>query len=570
MPLIVRRLGFGLSSLVGCLVLTFALYHSVLTSWWCCDDPQILKHALSYSPWEYFSEPKAWRALVPYSLTPWLSLTYDLDHTLFGLNSVGYYAHNLLTISLCAWLICLIARRWVSNWYAFGGGLLFLLGAPVVVASHQLMVRHYLEGLLFFLLACWLLLRAFQEENSPSGWWAGIAFAVAVSAKEIYLPLGLVLFVLPINSLRQRLRVGWPLLLVMLLYVPWRWYMLGDPVGGYTPAAALGWSDLISALTQFGAIPGLLLSQPWPPLAGLLLCAVLLTQRIRCAWLPLVFLTLLVLLLAPLIPLARQPGIGAGSERYFIALWAALALGATLLAGATAAGRGLHMHFFSCLVLVLLGGFAWQQSDQVRAALLPSLQEQSMQGKALISAGERDIIYLTPGVASWYVSGIIDLQQELGRSLPSPRAVSDEIDLVSQPLVGQRILRYDQANGRMADITQQIPRLVSDWQQRIQPRPLSIMMEFDSIAKNLRWQLGPYQHGSYTLLSGMGSHRLPTQGTLRMEKLPEQTFRFRYDDPEGWSAYTPALRFVTSPQRTHRLTMQGPGIASDEIHGGAR
>ena len=565
-----RHSGYALFWLISYLLLTSVLYGSALVAWWCCDDPQILKHALRYSPWEYFAVPEAWRALVPYSLTPWLSLTYDLDHAFFGLKPVGYYAHNLLIITLCAWLICLLARQWVCGWYAFGGGVLFLLGAPTMVAAHQLMVRHYMEGLLFYLLALLLLVRTFHGHGKRFGWLAGIAFAVAATAKEIYLPLGLIPFLLPLGDFRHRLKTGWPLLLVMLLYVPWRWYMLGDPVGGYTPVATLGRDDLLSALGQFGNIPAHLLAWPWLPLAGMALCIGLVIRRTRQWWLPSLLVCLALALLAPLIPLARQPGIGAGSERYFIALWAVLALGSALFAGSVSTGRGIRPHLFSGVLLVVLGCLTWQQTEQVRAALLPLLQEQSVQGKALIAAGEGDSIYLTPAVAPWYISGIIDLQQEFGRSLHSPHIASDEIELYLRPLLDRRVFRYDPATQAMVDRSSSVPQILAAWHVKIQPRHLSITMEFDPAAKVLHWQLGPYTQGQYSLLSRFGRQPLPPQGSLRMEKLTESAFRFRYDAPDGWIAYTPLLGFVITPQGISRLTMQGPGLVPDELGGEER
>ena len=82
---------------------TLALYGGSLRLWWCFDDPAILLHAWRYAPQEYFLVPKAWQALIPYSLQPWLSLSYDLDLSLFGFRPAGFYAHHLLALALCAW-----------------------------------------------------------------------------------------------------------------------------------------------------------------------------------------------------------------------------------------------------------------------------------------------------------------------------------------------------------------------------------------------------------------------------------------------------------------------------------
>lgn len=543
----------------ACLSLTLLLYGTALSGWWCCDDPQILKHALNYAPWEYFGVPEAWRKLIPYSLTPWLSFANDLDNSLFGTHPAGYYAHNLLMITLCAQMTYLVARQWTGRWYAFGGAVLLLVGSPVMTASYQLMVRHYIEGLFFYLVALWLFIRGLRGENRRLPvWLAGIPFAIAVTAKEIYLPLGIVPFLLPLGSFRQRLRTAWPLLLVMILYIPWRRYMLGDIVGGYTPAGELGRSDLLAALAQFAKAPELLLSWPWLGAGGLLALAGLLVHMMRNRWSLLPLILLPVLLLAPLVPLARQPGIGSGSDRYFIAVWAALALGSAVVSGLVATGRGIGIRLFSSTVMLTLIVSAWCHARQIQAAMIPSLKEQAAQGKALVTAAERDTIYLTPAVAPWYISGIIDLQRELGRNIQTPPCTaSDEIDLSEGFSAGRRIVRYDQATQKMVDITGQIPHLLEEWRKKVRLAPLTVTMEFDADKKIMQWQLGPNEKGTYTMLPDYGRQPLPAKGILRMENPPlGVSCRFRYDSPDGWVAYTPQLRFVAERAGRYRLHWQ--------------
>jgi hypothetical protein len=543
-----------------CLLVTLGLYGSVLQSWWCCDDPQILKHALRYSPWEYFAVPEAWRALIPYSLTPWLSLTYDLDNTLFGLKPGGYYSHNLLVIALCAWLICQIARQWVDKIYAFGAAVLFLVGSPVMVASQQLMVRHYLEGLLFYLIALWLVIWKLREGREQPIWLSVIAFAVAATAKEIYLPLGFIPFLLPIGGFRQRLKIAWPFLMVMLLYVPWRLYMLGELLGGYTPAAELGRSDLMAALGQFVNIPGLLLTLPWLSLSGVVLIVVLLFRRKVDFRGVLLAVVMPLLLLAPLIPLARQPGIGAGSDRYFIALWAAVALGFSIILGLAAAGRVAWVRLSVLAALVVLIASAWVHARQVHDTLLPSLQEQYVQGQALFMADSRDIFYLTSGLAPWYVSGLMDLRREFGRSGPPPVVVADELELSKMVLMNHRVFRYESTTRTMVESTSKVQLILTEWRKKVRPAALSVTMAFDTATKTMRWQLGPYQTGSYTLLPVGGRYQLPPKGALRMEKPPAGFYRFRYDAPEGWLIYSPPLQFVVDGCGTYRLSWQGAGL----------
>lgn len=543
------------------LLVVLGLYGGALRSWWCCDDPQILKHALQYSPLEYFAVPAAWRALVPYSLTPWLSLTYDVDYLLFGLNPAGYFAHNLLVIVLCACLIHQIARQWVGNWHAAGGALLFLAGSPVMDASQQLMVRHYLEGLFFYLVAFWLVMQKLRDdtEHRPA-WLAGLAFGIAATAKELYLPLGFVPFLLPAGNFRQRLQVAWPLLVVMLLYVPWRWYMLGDVVGGYTPAGELDRGDLLAAFSQFTTIPGLLLAAPWFGLSAVGLAMLFLLLRDRKNRWVLLLVALPVLLLAPLVPLARMPGIGVGSDRYFIALWAAVSIGAAVILGRTAVRSAAGIRLVTLTVLLLLVFSAWMNTRQAFARLLPTLHEQQVQGKALATAGSSEIIYLTPEVAAWYVTGIMDLRKAFGQTGLPPQLAADEVDLDRLSLPDRHILRYDRASGAMADITPLVSDRLTDWRRKVRSAPLTVTMVFDTGTKTLHWQLGPYKTGSYTLLPENGRQPVPARGALRMEKPPDNSFRFRYDAPEGWIAYTPPLHFVRGADKTYRISWQGTGV----------
>ncbi len=335
---------------------TLLLYSNALGNWWGYDDTQILKHALRYSPLEYFFVPDAWRALIAYSLTPWLSLSYDVDNALYGLSPRGFYAHNLLTIALCAWMLYLIAREWVGAWFAAGGAALFLVGSPVAVASQQLMVRHYADGLLFYLFALWLVLCGLRLRQPRYGVLAGVAFLIAATAKEVYLPLGFVPFMLPLGHWRQRLVVAWPLLLVMLLYVPWRWYMLGDVVGGYTPIGTLTDLPMSALLQQFSLIPGLFLDRlgVWILVLGTGLAAAMLWSTRENRW-GLLRLGCIVplLLLAPLVPLAMASSLA--SERFFVAVWAVLALGVALAFGSVshnAAVRWVLSALFAALVFV--------------------------------------------------------------------------------------------------------------------------------------------------------------------------------------------------------------------------
>jgi hypothetical protein len=53
------------------------------------------------------------------------------------------------------------------------------VGSPIAVVSQQLMVRHYTEGLLFYLLTLWLVMRGLRSGQIRYGSFAGMTYAIA-------------------------------------------------------------------------------------------------------------------------------------------------------------------------------------------------------------------------------------------------------------------------------------------------------------------------------------------------------------------------------------------------------
>jgi hypothetical protein len=407
-----RQWQVAIAVLAGCIALVFWRYGMALDNWWCCDDPQILLHALKHQPLAYFLVPEAWQALVPYSFTPWLTLAYDLDYGLFGLQPRYYYLHNLLILALCAWLLYLFAQPWTGKAYAAGVSVMFLAGVPIALASQQLMVRHYLEGLFYYLLMLLLARQAVQRQAHLYGLAAALAYLVAASAKEIWLPLGLLVFLMPVGTLRQRLRYNTATLLVIPAYALWRAYMLGQLLGGYTPGNALQDTSRIGKfLTAITEVPALLWQHPSAAKIAIIALglAALYKSTAACLksapWL----IMLACALFIPLYPLVITPGLGPGSERYYIALWAALALLTGVLSHRLAHGsHRLWQLLGLTLFLIPLHG-AWQASADMLERQKAEHALYRAQGQALAELGPETAIFDETGLPSWYNAGIIAL-----------------------------------------------------------------------------------------------------------------------------------------------------------------
>lgn len=552
---------------------TLFLHGSALGLWWCCDDTQILKHATNFTPLEYFTVPGAWQALNNASLTPWLSFVYDIDLALWGYEPKGFYAHNLFTILGCAWLIYLFVRQWVSPLWGLVAALLFLVGAPSTLAAQQLMTRHYTEGLFFYLLALWLFLRGFSSQRLLFSLLAGLAFAVAASAKEVYLPLGFLVLILPVGSWRQRLLGALPIWGVMLLYVPWRWYMLGDMVGGYTPARAFSSNDLVMALGGLSSVPRLLWAQP---AGALLACAGLLllfgwylrSQLFALAW-RLFFV--LVLLAFPLVPLVKSAGLA--EARFYIAAWAVFSVLISLLAGmlAESAGKAGNRWVLPATLglLALVGWPAWQASRSVLASNAVMHASYRAQGEVLVGSKDAPVLFASPEISPWFLSGLVDLRPTMvGEALP-PRIVYDESQLVDDAPGERRVLRYIPETRMVSDIGPHLQDVLQPWRARLRSAELSVRFEFDPQLQALAWQGSGVGVGKMMTAIVPGSaYPVPLQGSFRVSVNPFAAMgciRFRFEMEDGGISYSPALQLPERPagDGVYRLLWAGPSDMFD-------
>ncbi|MEM4724619.1 MAG: hypothetical protein QXP01_06370 [Candidatus Hadarchaeum sp.] len=526
------------------------LYGHTLDYGWWFDDSQILKHATQYSPWEYFFVPKAWQDLIPYHLTPWLSLAYDLDLALFGFRPAGFYAHNLAMLWLAGVLMYVLARQWVSGWFALTGATLFLVSAPAAIAAHALMTRHYVEGLVAYLAALLLFLHALKLTGNKHYWAiaSGIVFAVAASAKEVFLPLGFLPLFLPIGHWRDRFRLALPWVVVMALYVPWRIWMLENAVGGYQPVGVLiKQVDIRILLDQFSKIPVLLLGSyaavGWTALLSAFSVYLLLRRNgleAYALWIVLIPLILVFLLAIPLLPLALTAELsGDGGEYRFIVLWAAFAL--LLVIGI---GRALSNFLISGLLLTPVLITTAMTGMRAVDALQPKKLEYSALSNAIVELGQDDVIVIDSGISGHFPLGILDLRLRLGGKGMPPKLAADESQLAKALADGaQRVWRYQAEAGTMVDITNTVKDILANWRGRIRSVELAVEIRFDAKAGEIHWSLGPYSEGQYFYLADQVRIGIPRQGAIRRKKFSfdKECFLIRYDAPAGWIAYTPRL-----------------------------
>jgi hypothetical protein len=431
--------------------------------------------------------------------------------------------------------------------------LLGLAGAPTAAVTELLMTRHYLEGLLFTLLSLLAFLRAWR--GAPLGWaWLGAAaYALACTAKEVYVPLPLVLACLPrpggepskgAHGLGRRAGLLLPYLLVAAGYVPWRRWMLGDTVGGYGAAQPLlsveaGWA-MARALAQF---PADLLGPAWVIALPAGMVAGILALVRRPAWWPFTVVTAACVLL-PLWPLALGPGFH-GPDRYLYLLWWVTA------AGLVAAGRTMWSWSWSwsrpgsplpardAVGVVAAGLLLLAVGLQSVAASRP--RQEAMRafdavGRHLVAHDQRHaFVPPEPVLAShWYVSSLCEIRRRAGAGCPQALIPGWPLDDRVE-----RLAVYDAASGTMTDAS---ARLAEERQRAAsvdRTQPLSVELTLDGGLA--RWRLGPHRDGQYFLVSPLlGRYPLPPQGELRTT-LVEVPFQVQFDARAGWRTASPVL-----------------------------
>lgn len=326
--------------------LTLLIHGGSMGASWRWDDGAHLKFAITHSPSQYFFIPEIARINSYANLTPWNALFYDINLSLFGMDTRWHYAHLLLIVALGVILFYAVLRQWLPLLPAFMGAFTLLLGKPTYHIAAGLMHGHYATGFVLSMLAILGWIHYLREGKK---YWILVSIAsyiLATTCKEVYVPLVILLPFLPAGSIKQRTQAAIPFVLVGIVYAGWRYLMLGALVGGYTH----GHFDAIQALHQFSRIPMLLIGYKAP---GILFASIFAAFSITSIfqrnlnW-PLI-LIIFVISTAPLFPLTAFPGIN-NADRYLFVPWLAIS---ALLASSINCKMRTAAKYFLCTAIAL-------------------------------------------------------------------------------------------------------------------------------------------------------------------------------------------------------------------------
>lgn len=521
------------------LLLTILLNAGVLSAGWRWDDPSILLHAHQFSIVQDVLDPAVWQQFSPANLTPLLILSMEIDLILAGLSPWFFYLHQLGLLAAAALMLFMLLRLWCDTRFALAGAVLFLCGLPVMTVAEQLMTRHYAEGLVLALLSIYGFVRHLRTDSVTVWLLAILSYALAVTAKEVYVPLPALLLCLPETGWHKRLRASAPFFGVLLVYALWRSWMLPSVTGGYVDSASYFSSAFIQqVMATFLSFPRLLSGAAWP-----LWVAVYLgllgyylwkkwTATSQQVW-PVFSLLVAALVLFPLAPLVQSPGI-VQADRYLFVVWAALSFSIAFFAGRLADSRSSPW---------LLAGLGVLGVISLMHAL-PARQAMASVGQAFDVQGEfvwqnNDSVAYQPSAevlpALWFVSGLTDLKARISEQ-SSPVVVVDDIYLTlaeNKPLfVYDARCQCMQDESASADVRRQ--QLLAS----LRPlAPLSVQFEYQQ--RTVNWQFGPYTDGSYQLVSDqIGVIPAPPEGQMRALLAEGAEFYVRYQSPEGWQSYS--------------------------------
>lgn len=522
--------------------LALVLNFGVLSGSWRWDDPQVLLHAHQFSWLQDLIRPDIWQQFSPANLTPLLILSFEVDLILFGLQPALFYAHQLLVLAAGAGMLALCLRLWCRPGAALAGGALFLTGLPVMLVSEQLMTRHYAEGLVLALLALYGFVRYLRTGQLWVLALATLAYLLACMAKEVYVPLPLLLLCVPDATARQRLFASLPFFGVLLVYALWRSYMLPSVGGGYADSSTyLDAAYLAQVLMTFASFPRLLAGSWWP--LAVMISAVLIVVYLRHSrQIPWRSVVVAALVLGPLAPLVSWPGIHQ-ADRYLFVVWATFSFAVAYMADRS-------QYKVALAAVPLLAAVSVLHALPVRSAVAAKAAEFEVQGGFVWSNDASSAFVPSPDVAAtlWFVNGLRDFKAGLGLG-SSPVAVVDNLYLARSE--ARQLWEWQGDCNCMTDISAQIAQRRALFVEGLRPeQELSVTYAYQN--GYFSWQFGPWQQGSWHLVSDViGVIPAPASGQLRAVLADDAPFYIRYTAPEGWFTYSDQLRVVTDgPQIT--------------------
>lgn len=523
--------------------LCFGLHHSVLSAGWRFDDGDHLNFAITYLPWQYFFIPEITRLQSGANLTPWNVFFYDINLWLFGLSPKGFYLHQLILLWFISIATYFLLKLWIAPFWALIGAVTFLIGAPTVHIANEIMTGHYSSGLLFAVIALYAYARAAQEQRQSFALIGALFYLLAVTCKEIYVPLIAILPFLPIGTFKDRLRFSLPLLIVALVYIPWRFHVLGRLFGGYN---LNGNYDPLLIIETFSNLPLFLFGNH---LAGKFALAIFILLIVYGLFLRQINIKLLFitagLLLFPLIPLVSFPGVTA-PDRYLFSIWWGLSVFLAYLFSFSDTTLSKHIAWIIAMILISIS-LNHSLGEQKNIFNIAKPTEKSYE---FILNSNANQFYIAPAFDFYFgavLSGAIAAQQKLLPSHPQRAQIVPDIEqLATIDLSKSSIWSYSASCQCVENVSSSISALIADYQNKLTQRALTVNLNLEGL--KAEWDFGPYHDGEYAIMiNNQGFFSLPRKGARSYSRKTLDGY-ILYKSPEGWITKSPHFHLNTSRQ----------------------
>ncbi|MDP2989463.1 MAG: hypothetical protein Q8O57_02730, partial [Kiritimatiellota bacterium] len=168
------------------------------------------------------------------------------------------------------------------------------------------------------------------------------------------------------------------------------------------------------------------------------------------------------------------------------------------------------------------------------------------------ASGNRIFLIRPPFHVARYVAAI---KRELGGAGSAPIVIDDQADLEIQTRLGlvagaartnASVWAYNESCRRMEEITAEFRQQQAESPARVLESALRLDLQF--VRHAVQWRLGPYEQGNYLMVrlaKGGVTDRIWFAPRGQRDATGGGVFDFflRYDSPEGWTTYSPVLRF---------------------------
>jgi hypothetical protein len=520
---------FAIAALV---LLVILLYRKVFALWLTYDDANLLRTTFDFSFLDIFTNAKVW----PQQLfTPMLLVAFHGMRRLFGFDPSRFYLLQLAIAAITIALVYAAVRQFLDWKRSLAAAALFAAGPPICSVVTQLSTIHYFIAIAFCAAAVIAYAAALRRPSIAMNVLSVLCYLLAMLAKEIAIPLPLLLIALPLRDVRTRIRFVIGHAVAVIIYFLWRYAVLGTFLGAYGwQIDAAEWPRLLLLLPlrimEGAAGAGLAIG-----LLVIVLMTLTIAFAIRSRGAAMMLIVAIIVAGAPLLPLAKEV-----NRRYVAVPW--LAWSIAFAASTTRRNNRLAAALLLAVPLLAIAANRdeWRKEFPLRRRMSDEARFYfyDMPADALLRGP------LTPPAAMSEVQWLKAVH--FGR--PAGGWFYDDIFLCSGGAASKRVFGFE---GRhIVEITPQISEITSRFCGSIR-NGVPLHANFHYRKPALYWDLGPYTYGRYTavLANGIQAFEIPRHDALNLPGMSAVTLRIRYDSPVGWTTYSPeiAIDFARNP-----------------------